>query len=66
MHNLHDDVIGAYFLLKEYVAGGSLVHNSPFSLNHSIMLLDPYEATDSSDFIVNFKPHRFVFCQIIR
>ncbi len=50
MHNLHDDVFNAYFLLKEYVGGKTVFSDAnPFSMNHKIMLLDPYEATDSSN-----------------
>lgn len=48
MHNLHDDVLNAFFLIKEHVGGGSFENNEPFSLNHTIMLLDQYEATDST------------------
>jgi hypothetical protein len=46
MHNLHDDVLNAYFLIKEHVGGGK--GEEPFSLDHRVMLLDPYEATDST------------------
>ncbi|TPX34304.1 hypothetical protein SmJEL517_g03031 [Synchytrium microbalum] len=62
MHQLHDDVLGMYFLLKEYVGGGSAQRDMPFSLDsHRIMLLDNYGFTDTSrvlQYLAN-KPLRF-------
>jgi protein O-mannose beta-1,4-N-acetylglucosaminyltransferase len=51
MHNLHDDVLNLYFLIKEYVGKatepGRMV--LPFSLfAHRIIMLDQYEGTDST------------------
>jgi protein O-mannose beta-1,4-N-acetylglucosaminyltransferase len=49
MHNLHDDVIGLFHLLKQYVGKGSYEYEMPFSLDaHRLMLLDIYQATDST------------------
>jgi protein O-mannose beta-1,4-N-acetylglucosaminyltransferase len=51
MHNLHDDVLNLYYLIKKYngkaTEPGRMV--LPFSLfAHRIMMLDPYEGTDST------------------
>ena len=49
MHNLHDDVLPMFHMIKEYVGKGSLERGEPFSLDeHQLLLLDPYEATDST------------------
>ncbi|KAJ3083428.1 Protein O-linked-mannose beta-1,4-N-acetylglucosaminyltransferase 2 [Quaeritorhiza haematococci] len=49
MHNLHDDALGMYFVLKQYVGQGSTELNMPFSLDgHRILILDPYPPTDST------------------
>lgn len=51
MHNLHDDVMNLYFLIKQFIGKatepGRMV--LPFSLfAHRIIMLDPYEGTDST------------------
>jgi protein O-mannose beta-1,4-N-acetylglucosaminyltransferase len=51
MHNLHDDVLNLYYLIKKYsgkaTEPGRMV--LPFSLfAHRILMLDPYEGTDST------------------
>ncbi|TPX43706.1 hypothetical protein SeMB42_g04629 [Synchytrium endobioticum] len=62
MHQLHDDVLGMYFLLKEYVGGGSVQKDTPFSLDgHRIMMLDNYGFTDTTRVLqyLSDKPLRF-------
>ncbi|KAI8911826.1 hypothetical protein EDD86DRAFT_246076 [Gorgonomyces haynaldii] len=61
MHNLHDDVLTMYHLMKEYAGGGSYKHSQPFSLDHRLMIIDDYLATDSTrpfQYLSN-KPLRF-------
>ena len=49
MHNLHDDVIGMYFMLTEFVGQGNETTQDPFSLDtHRIMIIDQYGETDST------------------
>ncbi|KAJ3046071.1 Protein O-linked-mannose beta-1,4-N-acetylglucosaminyltransferase 2 [Rhizophlyctis rosea] len=49
MHNLHDDVLGMYFMLKEYVGKGSHNLSMPFSLDtHRIFIEGMHGATDST------------------
>ncbi|KAL2911767.1 Protein O-linked-mannose beta-1,4-N-acetylglucosaminyltransferase 2 [Polyrhizophydium stewartii] len=47
MHNLHDDLLGMYFMVKQFVGGGS--RRLPFSLNtHRVMIIDPHGFTEST------------------
>ena len=49
MHNIHDDAIGLYYLLKNHVGGGSIEFDMPFNLNrHRIMIIDEYGRSPSS------------------
>ncbi|KAH6600272.1 hypothetical protein BASA50_002448 [Batrachochytrium salamandrivorans] len=49
MHNLHDDVIGMYFMMKEFIGRGRSSHYMPFSLDgHRVLIIDPYGATEST------------------
>jgi protein O-mannose beta-1,4-N-acetylglucosaminyltransferase len=48
MHNLHDDAMNLYFILKEYVGGGSNNLRMPFSLNHHLLIIDDHGATEST------------------
>jgi protein O-mannose beta-1,4-N-acetylglucosaminyltransferase len=49
MHNIHDDVLGMFFLLREIMGGGDERHKMHFSLDsHRVLLLDPYGKTDST------------------
>ncbi|KAJ3382912.1 Protein O-linked-mannose beta-1,4-N-acetylglucosaminyltransferase 2 [Lobulomyces angularis] len=61
MHNLHDETLGLYHLIKEF-GFPSNDPSLPFSLDgHRLMVLDIYERTDTShlyDYLAN-KPTRF-------
>ncbi|KAJ3055011.1 Protein O-linked-mannose beta-1,4-N-acetylglucosaminyltransferase 2 [Rhizophlyctis rosea] len=49
MHNLHDDVLGMYFMLKEFVGKGSNSQSMPFSLDtHRLLIEGMHGATDST------------------
>eukprot|EP00842_Homolaphlyctis_polyrhiza_P006089 jgi/Hompol1/6481/HPOL_005013-RA len=49
MHNLHDDVIGMYYILKEYIGQSDAKHSMPFPLDgHRIMIIDSHR-TEISD-----------------
>ncbi|EGF76611.1 hypothetical protein BATDEDRAFT_92595 [Batrachochytrium dendrobatidis JAM81] len=62
MHNLHDDLLGMYYMLKEFVGRGTSSRYMPFSLDgHRVLIIDPYDATDSTrifQYLTNF-PLRF-------
>ena len=61
MHNLHDDALGLYFTLKQYVGKGSTKLNMPFSLDHRILVIDDYGHSPTSRVLDYFsaKPLRF-------
>ncbi|KND03274.1 uncharacterized protein SPPG_02325 [Spizellomyces punctatus DAOM BR117] len=49
MHNLHDDVLGMYFVLKEFVGRGSQRLGMPFSLDtHRVLIYDGYGASQAT------------------
>ncbi|RKO99027.1 hypothetical protein CXG81DRAFT_15134 [Caulochytrium protostelioides] len=49
MHNLHDDVLPMFHVLKQYVGGGREDLTMPFSLNdHRILIADEHPPTDST------------------
>lgn len=63
MHNIHDDILGLFYHIRQYVGRGEERWQMPFSLDtHHLLLLDPYGQTDStrplqylSDYPVRFK-----------
>jgi protein O-mannose beta-1,4-N-acetylglucosaminyltransferase len=62
MHQLHDDVIGMYHTLKEYVGKGSLKFDMPFTLDgHRILIMDDFgrKATTRVLDYLSSKPLRF-------
>ncbi|KAJ3189825.1 Protein O-linked-mannose beta-1,4-N-acetylglucosaminyltransferase 2 [Gaertneriomyces sp. JEL0708] len=62
MHNLHDDVLGMYYMLKEYIGKGSPTLNMPFSLDtHRILIYDEYGPTDSTRPFQYLSNHRLRF-----
>ncbi|KAI9361654.1 hypothetical protein DFJ73DRAFT_30299 [Zopfochytrium polystomum] len=48
MHNLHDDVIVLFHHLKQFIGGGDEGLRMPFTLEHRIQFIDPYDFTASS------------------
>ncbi|KAJ3281038.1 Protein O-linked-mannose beta-1,4-N-acetylglucosaminyltransferase 2 [Borealophlyctis nickersoniae] len=49
MHNLHDDALGMYFVLKEYMGQGSHEQDMPFSLHtHRLLIFDKYGESAST------------------
>ncbi|KAI8926950.1 hypothetical protein BC831DRAFT_454451 [Entophlyctis helioformis] len=49
MHNLHDDVLGMYYVLQEFMGRGNQRLRMPFALDgHRVMIIDPFEGTDST------------------
>lgn len=62
MHNIHDDVLNMYFLLKEYLFAGSKPDRLPFKLNgHRILMIDPHGATDTTKPIQYLSSHPLRF-----
>ena len=76
MHVIHDDILGLYFLLKEFANGspqsqehGIPSDSVPFSLDHNILLLDGHEMgtfghilTLFSQKFAVFPSHCLLFC----
>ncbi|KAI9205207.1 uncharacterized protein BJ171DRAFT_423562, partial [Polychytrium aggregatum] len=61
MHNLHDDTLGLYFLIKQYVGQGSAALDMPFSLDtHRILVDDGFLATNTE------QPLRYLSSRPIR
>ncbi|KAI9100489.1 hypothetical protein DFS34DRAFT_578968 [Phlyctochytrium arcticum] len=49
MHNLHDDVLGLYHTMKQYIGGGQEDQNLPFDIDSNrILFMDGYGATQST------------------
>ena len=49
MHNLHDDVIPLYHLLKEHLTGGSSALDMPFDLHkHRLLFMDGFGFSKTS------------------
>ncbi len=46
MHNLHDDILGLFFTLKEYASATQ--DGKPFSRDHYLMIMDEFGETESS------------------
>ena len=62
MHNIHDDALGIFFLLKEYAMHSSSSSTTdsfeaPFGRDHYIHLLDKYKLTDTSRILQLFSDH---------
>ncbi|KAJ3105309.1 Protein O-linked-mannose beta-1,4-N-acetylglucosaminyltransferase 2 [Phlyctochytrium planicorne] len=63
MHNLHDDVVPLFHLIKHYVGKGEFEYRMPFSLDtHRLLFIDPYDPSESTrpfQYLTN-RPLRFL------
>jgi protein O-mannose beta-1,4-N-acetylglucosaminyltransferase len=69
MHNLHDDVLNLYFLIKKYIGKATEpgIMDLPFSLYaHRLLILDGYEGTESTRPIQYLSNHPIRFFSFLK